>query len=153
MFFAWVDDKDKLKETLGLLSSSSPALWGRMDAQQMVEHLIMLYNISNKKQETSILTPDKYIHKTQEFLRSEELMPKNFVAKFLPLDPIPYVYSSIEEAIDHLLSSLDSFQAYWSGKEEETLNHPVFGKLNKVLWDRVHNKHLHHHFLQFGLIK
>lgn len=153
MFYAWVDDKDKLKETLGLLNSSSPALWGRMDAQQMVEHLIILYNISNKMQETTILTPEKYLHKSQSFLRSEEMMPKNFVAKFLPLDPNPYLYSSLEEAITQLSSSLDSFHAYWSGKEEETLNHPVFGKLNKELWDRVHNKHIHHHFLQFGLLK
>ena len=67
MFYAWVDDKDKLKETLGLLSCYSPGVWGVMDAQQIVEHQIVLYNISNKKQETSILTPDKYIHQSQEF--------------------------------------------------------------------------------------
>ena len=153
MFFAWVDNKATLQETLGLLTSSSPALWGRMDAQQMVEHLIVLYDISNKKQETIILTPEKYLHKSQDFLKSEELMPKNFVAKFLPIDPIPYAYSSIEESITQLIYSLDSFHSYWKGKEEETLNHPVFGKLNKELWDRVHNKHIHHHFSQFGLVK
>lgn len=94
MFYTWVDDKEKLEETLGLLTSSSPALWGRMDAQQMVEHLILLYDISNKKKETPILTPEKYLYKSQAFLRSEELMPKNFVAKFLPIDPIPYTYTS-----------------------------------------------------------
>ena len=30
-------------------------------------------------------------------------MPKNFVAKFLPIDPIPYTYTSLEEAISKLL--------------------------------------------------
>lgn len=153
MFYTWIDDKEKLEEALGLLTSSSAALWGRMDAQQMVEHLILLYDISNKKQETPILTPEKYLHKSQAFLRSEELMPKNFVAKFLPIDPIPYTYPSLEEAISKLFYSLDSFHSYWKGREEETLNHPVFGKLNKELWDRVHNKHIHHHFSQFGLVK
>ena len=153
MFYAWVDDKEKLHNTLGLLHSSSSALWGRMDAQQMIEHLIVLYEISNNKQETVILTPEKYLNKSQAFLMSEELMPKNFVAKFLPIDPSPYKYSSIEAAASQLIYSLDSYQSYWKGVEEETLNHPVFGKLNKVKWDRVHNKHIHHHFLQFLLIK
>jgi len=153
MFYAWVDDKEKLEETLSLLTSSSPALWGRMDAQQMVEHLILLYDISNTKIETPILTPEKHLHKSRVFLRSEELMPKNFIAKFLPIDPTPYSYPSLKEAINQLFSSLDSFHSYWKDKEEETLNHPVFGKLNKGLWDRVHNKHIHHHFLQFGLVR
>ena len=152
MFYAWVDDKERLEEALSLLTFSSSALWGRMDAQQMVEHLILLFDISNKKQETPILTPEKYLHKSQAFLRSEELMPKNFVAKFLPIDPIPYTFSSLEESKNKIFSSLDSFHSYWKGIKEETLNHPVFGKLNKELWDRVHNKHIHHHFLQFGLI-
>ena len=55
MFNFWIDDKEKLNETLSLLNVSSPALWGRMNAQQMVEHLISLFEISNKKQETLIL--------------------------------------------------------------------------------------------------
>jgi hydroxymethylglutaryl-CoA reductase len=153
MFYAWVDDKEKLQETLGLLNSSSPALWGRMDAQQMVEHLIVLFEISNKKQETLILTPEKHLNKSQAFLMSEDLLPKNFVAKFLPINPSPYKYSSLQEAVSQLIYSLDSYQSYWKGIEEETLNHPVFGKLNKVKWNRVHNKHIQHHFLQFGLVK
>tara|TARA_B110000467_G_scaffold160187_1_gene179050 strand:+ start:27 stop:230 length:204 start_codon:yes stop_codon:yes gene_type:complete len=58
MFYNWVDDKEKLQQTLSLLNSSSPALWGRTDAKQMVEHLTVLFEISNKKQETVILTPE-----------------------------------------------------------------------------------------------
>jgi len=153
MFYTWVDDKEKLQERLGLLNASSSALWGRMNAQQMIEHLIVLFEISNKKQETLILTPEKHLPKSQAFLMSDELLPKNFVAKFLPIDPSPCVYSSIEEAISKLVFYLDSYHTYWKGREEETLNHPVFGMLNKVKWDRVHNKHIHHHFLQFGLVK
>lgn len=153
MFYAWVDDKEKLQETLGLLNSSSTALWGRMDAQQMIEHLIVLYKMSNKKQETLILTPEKYLPKSLAFLMSKELLPKNFVAKFLPIDPSPYKYSSMQEAISKLVFYLNSYHTYWKGIEEETLNHPVFGRLNKVQWDCVHNKHIQHHFLQFGLVK
>ena len=80
-------------------------------------------------------------------------MPKNFVAKFLPINPSPCVYSSIEEAIRRLLFYLNSYHAYWVGIEEEMLNHPVFGRLNKEKRDRAHNKHIQHHFLQFGLVK
>ena len=153
MFYNWVDDKEKLQQTLSLLNSSSPALWGRMDAQQMVEHLTVLFEISNKKQEIVILTPEKYLHKSQAFLMSDELMPKKFVAKFLPIDPNPYSCTSLDQAASQLLATFDSYHTYWNGIEEETLNHPVFGRLNKEKWDRAHNKHIQHHFLQFGLVK
>ena len=93
------------------------------------------------------------MHKSQAFLMSEELMPKNFVAKFLPIDPSPYSCTSLDQAVSQLLATFDSYHTYWNGIEEETLNHPVFGRLNKEKWDRVHNKHIQHHFLQFGLIK
>ena len=153
MFYNWVNDKEKLKDTLSLLRFNSPALWGRMDAQQMVEHLIILFEISSKKQQTNILTPEKYLEKSQAILMSDEPMPKNFVAKFLPIGPTPYLYSSLVEANYQLLFVLSAYQVYWKERENERLNHPIFGSLTKDMWDRVHNKHIHHHFLQFGLIK
>ncbi len=153
MFSLWINNKEKLKDTLKLLSDSTLPLWGRLDAQQMIEHLIALFELSNKEQETPILTPEKYLHKSVDFLMSNELMPKNFVAKFLPIDPPPYIHASLDEAVFYLFKVLDSYHIYWVGKEACKLNHPIFGSLTKDKWDRVHNKHIHHHFLQFGLIK
>ena len=153
MFYPWIDNSVKLKDVLLQLQPDSKAIWGRMDAQQMIEHLILVCEISNGSKESEILTPEKYIEKSQAFLMGEEPMPKNFVAKFIPEEPISHRYDDLQSAIQTFLSSISLYHSYWDGKEHSTRNHPVFGKLNKKMWNRVHNKHITHHLLQFGLSK
>jgi len=151
MFFAWVDKPEILKETLLQITNGSKPAWGRMDAQQMVEHLILVFELSNGLKSSPILTPDKYIEKSQTFLMSDEPLPKNFVAKFIPENPVSHSNKNFNIAVNELVIALHTYHSYWRGKEEHTLNHPVFGELNKKMWDQVHNKHITHHLLQFGL--
>jgi len=151
MFFPWVDKPEKLKDSLLQLTNESKCTWGRMDAQQMVEHLLAVFELSSEEKVNPILTPDKYIEKSQAFLMSDEPMPQNFVAKFLPEKPVVHSNKNFNLAVNELVSALHTYHSYWLGKEERTLNHPVFGKLNKKMWDQVHNKHITHHLLQFGL--
>ena len=151
MLYQWIYNTVKLKETLFQLQSTSKANWGRMDAQQMIEHLILVVEISNGTLDVEVLTPEKYIEKSQAFLMSNEVLPKNFVAKFIPKDPVAHRYEDLQSAIRAFCISITLYHSYWDGKEESTRNHPVFGKLNKVMWDQVHNKHISHHLLQFGL--
>jgi hypothetical protein len=151
MFYPWIDNSVKLMDVLLQLQPDSKAIWGRMDSQQMIEHLILVCEISNGSKEAEILTPEKYIEKSQAFLMCDEPMPKNFVAKFIPEEPIAHRYDDLQSAIQAFLSSLSLYHSYWEGKKGSTRNHPVFGKLNKKMWNRVHNKHITHHLLQFGL--
>ena len=37
MLFPWLDKPEKLKDTLLQLTSDARPIWGRMDAQQMIE--------------------------------------------------------------------------------------------------------------------
>lgn len=150
-FFPWIDNSEKLKQILLQLNTESKAVWGRMDAQQMIEHLILVCELSNGTKECEVHTPEKYIEKSQAFLMSDEPMPKNFIAKFIPEEPAAHRYENIEASINAFISSIVQYHSYWNGKEETTRNHPVFGKLNKHKWDMVHNKHITHHLLQFGL--
>lgn len=153
MIFPWIDNSEKLIETLSKLESNSKAVWGRMDAQQMIEHLILVCNLSNKKCNTEIITPEKYLSKTQEFLMGEEPMPKNFVAKFIPEDPIPYTFKNIEKAKTEFINAIDKYHLFWAAKPNGKLNHPIFGSLTHHMWNQVHNKHIRHHLKQFDLIK
>ena len=153
MLFPWLDKSEKLKDTLLQLTSDARPIWGRMDAQQMIEHLIVVLELSSDDKSTPILTPDKHIEKSQAFLMSDKPMPQNFIAEFLPKDPSAYRFVNIDKAIQELTRSIKTYHPYWLGKEESTLNHPIFGALNKKMWDQVHNKHITHHLSQFGLSK
>lgn len=143
---------DKLNTVLARLDSNTKAVWGQMDAHQMIEHLILVVEISNGLTDVEIQTPEKYIAKSQAFLMSDEAMPKNFIAKFIPEKPQAYKYVSIDEAKKELLASIKNYNIYWMGKELNTRNHPVFGKLNKEMWDQLHSKHFTHHFEQFDVL-
>lgn len=151
-FVAWIEELDKLKGKLKLLHPESKPEWGRMDAQQMIEHLIGSCEISNGTKKVEVLTPEKHIEKSQAFLMSDQEMPKNFIAKFIPEDPIPHQYSNLNVAVAALVASIEKYHNYWEGNEDSLCNHSVFGRLNKEKWNRVHNKHITHHLLQFNLL-
>ena len=150
-FINWTNEPERLKEKLKQLSPDSKPKWGRMDAHQMIEHLILIFEMSNGTKIVEVLTPEKYIDKTQAFLLTDQEMPKNYVAEFIPKDPIPYKYSNLNIAIDALSTSIEKYHSYWGVNCEDLCSHPVFGRLNKNLWNRLHNKHITHHLLQFGI--
>ena len=149
-FFPWINNLEKLKETLAHLEAKAPALWGKMDAQQMVEHLNWVLEISNGTLDVGIRTPEKYIEKSQAFLISEDPMPRGFVSKFIPEDPISHKNVDLKSAIAEFLNSTEKHQKYWPEKDAKNRNHFVFGSLNKAMWDCVHNKHITHHFILFN---
>ena len=152
VFDSWIEKSDRLREKLSLLSPESPPAWGRMGAQQMIEHLLLVCEISNGTKKAEVLTPEKHIEKAQTFLMSDQEMPKNFIAKFIPEEPIPNQFSDLNTAIRAFIASVEEYHAFWKENEETTGNHPVFGRLNKEKWNRVHNKHITHHLAQFNLL-
>ena len=44
-FINWINESERLKEKLKQLSPDSKPKWGRMDAHQMIEHLILIFYI------------------------------------------------------------------------------------------------------------
>lgn len=151
-FYPWIDNTEQLENKLAILELNQKAVWGRMDAQQMIEHLILVLEISNGVKEMEIYTPEKHIEKSQAFLMSEKPMPQNFIAKFIPEDPIPHRFETINVAKNEFFKAVIAYHKYWLGKEESVRNHPVFGELTKTKWNQLHNKHITHHFKQFELI-
>jgi hypothetical protein len=54
---------DDFRNWLSVLTVDNVALWGKMDAQQMVEHLIIAVNVSNGKQLITLATSIEKIDK------------------------------------------------------------------------------------------
>lgn len=140
-------------QSLNQLQSDTPALWGKMNAQQMLEHVQLVIEVS-----MGIITipfPEE-LAKTdrvkQLFLMSDQPLRRNFKAPFIGEEPAAYRFSDLEEAKLRFIECMQAFDRYYTEKPDARHVHPVFGILNESEWRVFHRKHITHHFSQFGLI-
>jgi len=137
------------------LKADSPAHWGKMNAQQMIEHLVEFVGLSYEKTKFPLCVPEDMIEKYQAFLFSEKMFRENTKApeQVMPEDPAPTLHSGISEAIDELKSAIDHFFHYFNEHPGRKTLHPAFGWLDYSGWVVLHYKHIHHHLRQFGCIE
>jgi len=152
-----MDKKKFLKEEFTKLLSSLPSeqkgKWGKMNAQQMVEHMSYSFRVgSGKHKEPAVLTPEQ-TQKSYSFMMTEKPFRENTPNQLLSDEPPPFKNATMADAIAELQKEMDDFfSAYSSDLELRTLN-PFFGNLN--FEEQVHllHKHTTHHARQFGLVE
>ncbi|MBL0180903.1 MAG: DUF1569 domain-containing protein [Chitinophagaceae bacterium] len=136
------------------LSADAVAKWGKMNGQQMVEHVTAFFNVSVEKIKFPLVTPVEHLPKFKEFLLSDKQFRENTKA---PVDvigeePLPLRYENMEQAVDKLAASVTNFEIYFKDNQDRKTMHPVFGELNFEEWVLLHYKHVTHHLRQFGLL-
>jgi len=130
---------------------SAPARWGKMNAQQMVEHVAGFFRISTNKLQFPFVTPLGQLPKFRAFLLSEKEFRENTKAPVLPDEPFPVRFATIDESVADLEKQVQYFFEYFSNDAEKKTLHPVFGELNFEEWVQLHHKHVRHHLKQFGV--
>ena len=154
-------DQDKLnfitKEYIPLLKNLQPdamGKWGKMNGQQMVEHVAMFFYVSSEKLKFDLVTPAEHLPKFKEFLLSDKQFRENTKAplNIIGEEALPLRYASMEEAIEDLSRSIESYMAYFKDDPNKKTIHAVFGDLNFEEWVLLHYKHVTHHLRQFGLM-
>ena len=148
-------NRRNIQKLLNGLTENTKPNWGKMTAQQMLEHLetTLLYSIGEPEAE-KCFTPEEHLEKYQDSLYNHRKMPKDFPAPFLPEDgTLPVLkYKNLEQAKEKFLENLQKYQIYYRENPEAEHMHFVFGKLNKEMMELMHRKHFTHHFEQFNLI-
>ncbi len=148
-------NRRNIQKLLNSLTENTKPNWGKMTAQQMLEHLetTLLYSIGEPEAE-KCFTPEEHLEKYQDSLYNHRKMPKDFPAPFLPEDgTLPELkYKNLEQAKEKFLENLQKYQIYYRENPEAEHMHFVFGKLNKEMMELMHRKHFTHHFEQFNLI-
>ena len=136
------------------LNASASGKWGKMNAQQMVEHLTDFFKVSAGKIIFPLVTPIEHLSNYKEFLLSDKQFRENTKApvEILGDEPGPIRCTGMNEAIDQLQQSIEDFVEYFRVDPAKTSRHPVFGELNFEEWVLLHYKHLQHHSRQFELI-
>ncbi|MBS1600943.1 MAG: hypothetical protein JST75_22210 [Bacteroidetes bacterium] len=146
-----ITDRKKLNELLSALHPDTPAIWGEMNAQQMIEHLIRQVEFTNGKRVTALTIPEEEAKRRKELLiYTDFALPRGIKGE--PPDPSDVTRcKNLPEAIARLNKELDDFEKYFKS-ENITAIHGGFGPLNFEEWIIWHGKHFTHHFKQFGLI-
>jgi oxepin-CoA hydrolase/3-oxo-5,6-dehydrosuberyl-CoA semialdehyde dehydrogenase len=134
------------------LKHDTVALWGTLNATEMLLHLAETIAYSNGK--TELQSPD-IPHHTFDHLRKFLVGPKGFPKGFVSPLAVPVEQNTVEtfsKAYTTLLEEIQRFRLFWETHPEALKFNPIFGMLNKEQWMMLHNKHFTHHFQQFGLI-
>ena len=139
---------------LAKLKEDAKPVWGKMSAQQMVEHLEYSLRVASSEiQDFDIETPAKILEKVHENLYTFDAMPKNYKApKVLEERCVVLRYENLTGAKQALLTAYEEFTTYFKENPEIRTKNAVFGELNKFEWDLTHTKHFNHHFEQFDLL-
>jgi hypothetical protein len=144
-----ITNRKQLLSLLHHLEPGTPPLWGKMNAQQMVEHLVDQVEYTNGKK-----TPycNRSAHEAERakqhmFLTNPDI-PRNVILGKLPEN---FTYVNLETAIKQLMKELDTFDVYFK-KPGATAIHGAYGPMDREEWIFWHDKHFTHHFKQFGLI-
>ena len=136
------------------LKADTPALWGKMNAQQMVEHLMMVVGMSNGRLDIKAnADAERLAYRKMRFFEKDVPIPRNFRNEIVPEEPNPVQLPNIEEAKMQLFNQLQRLDDYFTEHQGMTTVHGVFGPLNYEEWVENHARHFRHHLVQFGMIK
>jgi len=148
----WVDflETKKIKEILTNLKVDENPIFGKMNAQQMIEHLSFVIQISNGKVKANYYVSDEKAARRQPFLETENELQIGFRAPVLAESSLEVKFATKEASIADLLLQINDFKKHHL--ENKIENHPFFGELNSEQWKKFHVKHFTHHFKQFKLL-
>ena len=138
---------------LSALTGSEKGLWGKMNAWQMVEHLIAFFDISNNKLSFPLVTSPEDVDKYKSFIYSNKEFRENTKAPLsvVPDEPLPVRSDSFPAALNNLKEAIENFFNYFHKNPSAQIIHPVFGLLAGNELILLHGKHVRHHLRQFNL--
>jgi hypothetical protein len=145
--------KNDLVNYLSVIPADRMPAWGKMNLQQMTEHLSRdAFRVASGKVSFPLMTPEEHIPKIHEFLRSEKQFRENSVNKLMPEEPLPVVHKDMPAALDELRMEIgDFFKTYDQEPDKKVIN-PFFGEKDFELQLHLLHKHALHHLRQFGVI-
>lgn len=138
---------------LSQLTADTQRRWGKMAAQQMIEHMSYSLRQANGKDIYELVTPEEQVPKMQAFLMSEKPFKENTPNVLIGEDTIPNNRANIADAITELREELDHFFDVFDKEPNKKIMNPFFGELNYEMWVQLLHKHAWHHLNQFGIEK
>lgn len=130
----------------------TPAAWGKMSVQQMIEHMSDSLRIANGRDPKDCVTPPDHLPKMQAFMMSDKPFKENTPNAQLPDTPPPCRFDNVQDAIGELQQELNEFVDVFGEDKTKVITNPFFGDLNYEQWVQLLYKHSLHHLRQFGVV-
>ncbi len=142
------------QEYLRLLEKTDPetkAAWGKMNFQQMLEHMSDSFRIANGKDPHRLYTPVEAVEKYKAFAMSDKPFKENTKNALLADEPALLRNAKPEQALTELQLEINDFFNVFESEPGKTITNPIFGDLNFKEWIQLLHKHAIHHLKQFGI--
>jgi hypothetical protein len=141
-------------QSLRELDADTAPKFGKMNPQQMVEHMTYAVNVAKGDIKVPAINADENLEKAYRWMMSDAPFKDNTPNQLLPDEPIACAEPSMGDAIDSLEDAIEAFVASYKGEGVEAgrrVLSPFFGELS--YYEQVHllHKHAQHHARQFGL--
>jgi hypothetical protein len=145
--------RTRLVPLLQQLSPDTPARWGKMKVQQMIEHLggDAFRTASGRLVFEKILTAPEQLARMRAFLMSEKPFKENTANPLMGEVPLPTRYKTVQGAIGALQQELIHFFEIFEKNPLLITRNPFFGDLNFDENVQLLYKHSLHHLKQFGV--
>jgi oxepin-CoA hydrolase/3-oxo-5,6-dehydrosuberyl-CoA semialdehyde dehydrogenase len=140
-------------DALDSLAADTPPRWGRMSAQQMVEHLAWAFELSTGRGAVECAGTAEEQVRYKKFLYSNRPSPPEFMNPALADGLPPLRHADLAHAIAALRREMERFNEHLRAAPSERYMHPIFGLIGMDEWSRTHFKHCYHHLVQFGLLE
>ncbi len=141
---------DQLVNDFRSLSQPANANWGKMNFNQMLEHLIeACKNASGDIVFDTFHTPEERLPAMQAFLMTDKLFKPETKNAMMGEEPAPVKNENTNALLDELQSQIHRFYERFQQDENLVARNPIFGDLNEELWTRLLYKHCIHHLHQF----
>lgn len=143
--------RTKFVPLLQQLNTGTRPLWGKMNAQQMIEHFTDVMMLASGKIKLPIVTPADKLSRLREFMMSEKPFKENTKSPVLGEEPTPLRKHTKQASIGKLQEEIIYFfEAFEKNPGMKTTN-PVFGELDFDGNIQLLYKHALHHLKQFGV--
>ena len=107
----WVNflNEGKIRATLKNLKADATPSFGKMNGQQMIEHLSNVLQIANGNWAVDIFVEDEKSARRKPFLNTDNELQIGFRASFLSEEPSDLKFDTIDKAIDDLIYQINCF--------------------------------------------
>jgi len=145
--------RTKLVAHLQQLDPATPARWGKMNVQQMIEHYAgdAVRNASGRLKIDTIITPPENLERMREFMMSDKPFKENTRNPLMGEEPPAHRYKTVQGAIGCLHQELIYFFEAFEKEPQLVTRNPFFGDLNFEQNVQLLYKHAFHHLKQFGV--
>jgi hypothetical protein len=144
--------RETMPALLQKLQANQQGAWGKLNAQQMVEHFTDAVKLAYGHFLLPAVSEGEQLQKMYNFMMSDTPFRENTVNPYMGKEPAPLRKATMQDAITSLQNALQRFFEYYEQHPGSKTLNPFFGELN--VEEQVHllHKHAQHHLRQFGLL-